>query len=100
MMIFPSAVRCSVGEYKPLYSQRHHAPVDRLVARSVNQYCQITARTCIGGALENGLNRKSARMSVLLRRSCCSVRTTKGFSRQPPREANQRFHSKRGWYGA
>src|SRR5215470_3686189 len=94
--IFPSGARSRAGAYKPRYSRRHQRPVERFVARSVNQYCQTTARTWRGGDCGNGLLAKRERTSLSSARRSCSVRTTKGFSRQKPREANQRFQSKRG----
>src|SRR5262249_11422422 len=93
---FPSGARSRAGAYRPRFSLRHQSPVERFVAKSVNQYCQITARTCRGGDCGNGFPAKRDKTSRSLVRRSCSVRTTKGFSRQKPRDANQRFQSKRG----
>src|SRR5512133_4240692 len=96
---FPSS-KVSVGAYVPRNSRFHQLPVARFSLIEVNQYCHNTARTCFGGAEANGFPRNSARTSGLLLRSRSSVLATNMLSRHVPSDANHRFQSKRGWYGA
>src|ERR1043166_2850333 len=90
-MIFPSAVRSRGGAYSPSNSSLHHAPVLRLVARSVNQYCEITARTFCGGAVGNGLRANNFSTSRSFWSSRASVFTTQGRSEEHTSELQSRF---------
>ncbi len=92
-----------VSDYAPRFmegltqlGQCHQSPCVRLAARSVNQYCQSTARTSRGGALANGFPANSVSTSGSFVSNASSVRITKTFSRHPPSEANHRFQSNRG----
>ena len=55
---FPSGLRSIVGAYWPSSCRRHQNP-SRFSGQSVNQYCQITARTSRGGVPWNGSPAKS-----------------------------------------
>src|ERR1700730_7840336 len=96
----PSGPRSSVGAYRPNSCLRHHIPVTRFSDVVVNQYCQSTARILCGGCCEKGLPANSASTSLSFASKRTSVLGTIGYSRQDPREANHKFQSKRGWYGA
>src|SRR2546430_2885071 len=96
----PSDSRSSVGAYNPSCCLLHHVPSERFSAGIVNQYCQITARTCRGGACGKGFPANSKTTSVSPRSNLCSVRTTMGSWRHELSDANHIFQSKRGWYGA
>ncbi len=71
-----------------------------LLPRRENQYCQITARTMRGGDCGNGFDLNSATTSALPSNNLSSVRTTIGSDRQSLSDANHKFQSNRGWYGA
>src|ERR1700730_9840295 len=96
----PSGPRSSVGAYRPNSCLRHHIPVACFSDIVVNQYCQSTARIWCGGSCEKGLPAKSATTSLSFASRRTSVLGTIGYSRHCPREANHKFQSKRGWYGA
>src|SRR3979411_1243053 len=97
--VLPSAVRVTPGLNGPSVWRRHHAPIARFVCRSVNQYCHRTVRTIAGFLPLNGsaLNNPSTLGLASSNRS--SVSTTHGDVSHGASDANQRFQSKRGWYG-
>src|SRR5256885_934889 len=95
-LILPSASRCKVGAYNPTNCRCHHIPVCRFSAMVVNQYCQSTARTWVGGWRGKGLPAKRASTSASFSSSRTSVLGTIGYSRHEPSEANHKFQSKRG----
>src|SRR6266480_1601981 len=92
----PSAARVTMGLKGPSSLRRHHAPVLRFVARSVNQYCHSTVLTIDGGFPLKGsaLNSFSTLGLPSIKRS--SVNTTHGDLCHDASEANHRFQSKRG----
>src|SRR5436309_4986059 len=94
--ILPSGCRSNVGAYRPSCCLLHHVPCERFSAGVVNQYCQITARICRGGACGNGFPEKSSSTSASPRSKLCSVRTTMGSWRHELSDANHKFQSKRG----
>src|SRR5262249_22552029 len=94
--IFPSGLRSKAGAYAPTSCRLHQFPSRRLLARSVNQYCQRTVRTCRGGPLGNGLLEKSWSTFGSFWSSRASAFTTHVFRRHGPNDANHKFHSKRG----
>src|SRR6185369_2845468 len=51
---FTGISRLTGGAYSPISSRRHQAPVARLSAGVVNQYCHFTQRTAIGRSPANG----------------------------------------------
>jgi len=75
-------------------------PLARFSSGVVNQYCPSTALTCFGGALGNGFPANSSSTSGDPRNKACSVRGTIGSCDQVLNDANHKFQSKRGWYGA
>src|SRR2546425_8621048 len=69
----------------------HQSPSRRLVARSVNQYCQTTARTARGGRPSKGLPAKSLSTLELFSSRRTSVNTTHSYWRQLPSDANHKY---------
>src|SRR5438270_8207075 len=98
--ILPSGCRSNVGAYSPSCCLLHHVPCERFSAGVVNQYRQITARTCRGGLSGNGFPAKSSSTSASPRSKPSSVRTTTGSCRHVLSDANHKFQSNRGGYGA
>src|SRR5215472_16873097 len=93
----PSGSFVTTGAYRPSSWRFHQLPVERFSSIEVNQYCQITARTYLGGDCAKGLPRKSVSTSASLSSRRSSVSGTISYCCQSPREANHRFQSKRGW---
>src|SRR5437879_12722018 len=75
-LILPSASRCKVGAYNPTNCRRHHIPVCCFSAMVVNQNCQSTARTWVGGWRRNGVPDNRATTT-----SACSSRCSYGLGR-------------------
>src|SRR5665213_2817075 len=96
----PSAPRVTTPANTPRDSRVHHAPVSRFAFALVNQYCHNTVRTMAGGFPANGSRRNSPSTSSLPSTKRACVATTHGESLHGPSDANHRFHSNLGWYGA
>src|SRR5204862_8160460 len=92
----PSMPRVADGLNGPSSCRRHQAPVLFFVERSVNQYCHNIVLTIAGGLPRNGSFRNRPATSGLPSSKRSSVKTTHGFACHESRDANHRFHSKRG----
>src|SRR5581483_548567 len=100
-VIDPSAWRSSRGPNSPTSSRFHQSPVRARSARVVNQYSYFTTRMYRGGRPAKGSLRKSASTLGSFWRTLALVSTRNPHSSQTrSSEQNQRFQSKRGWYGA
>jgi len=66
----------------------------------VKRYSHFTTRIRDGGVPANGSARNSDSTAGAPSRRRCAARTTQASRRHVPSDANQRFHSNRGWYGA